>query len=286
MSTYTPSYIRDIYELDCFTETKNELNSHTLIGAIAGDIIGSTYEFNNVKTIDFDLFPIRSKFTDDTVLTVAIADCILNNKDFAKTVWEYGRKYRGRGYGGNFKEWLKSDYPQPYNSFGNGSAMRVSAVGFAYDNLDEVLQKAKKTAEITHNHIEGVKGAQATSSAIFLAKSGKSKLEIKEYITSKFGYNLDFKLDEIRPTYKFDVSCQGSVPQAILAFLESSDYESAIRLAISIGGDSDTIACITGSIATAYYKVMPKNILDFATSKLPNDFISILNEFDKRFITT
>jgi len=266
-----------------FHSDKKNLEVQYNYCAIAGDIIGSTYEFNNVKSLDFNLFPNRSKFTDDTILTVAIADCILNNKDLTKTVWEYGRKYRGRGYGGKFKEWLKNENPQPYNSFGNGSAMRVSAVGFAYDNLDTVLQKAKETAEITHNHIEGIKGAQSTAAAIYLAKSGKSKTEIKDYISKTFDYNLDFSLDQIRQSYKFDVTCQGSVPQAIVAFLESSDYESSIRLAISIGGDSDTIACITGGISIAYHKEIPENILKFAANKLSNEFIDILNEFDNRF---
>ena len=257
--------------------------SKTIIGAIAGDIIGSIYERNNVKRTDFELFTDKSKFTDDTVLTVAIADCILNQKEFGKTVWEYGRKYRHRGYGGRFKEWLQSENPYPYNSFGNGSAMRVSAVGFAYNDIETVLEKAKETAEITHNHSEGIKGAQAIATGIFLAKRNKTKDEIRKYIIEKFNYNLDFTIDSIRPFYKFDVTCQGSVPQAINAFLESSDYESAIRLAISIGGDSDTIACITGGIASAFYKVIPDNILEFAESKLPNEFIEILNEFDRRF---
>jgi len=279
--TNTPKYIKSIFDLACFKNTiKIRNTSKTIIGAIAGDIIGSVYEWNNVKTTDFDLFSEKSKFTDDTVLTVAIADCILNEKDFAKTVWEYGRKYRHRGYGGKFKKWLQSDNPKPYGSFGNGAAMRVSAVGFAYDDMETVLEKAKETAEITHNHKEGIKGAQAIASAIFLAQNNKTKEEIRRFITNKFGYNLDFTIDSIRPFYKFDVTCQGSVPPAIKAFLESSNYENAIRLAISIGGDSDTIACMTGGIASAFYKEIPEDILEFAESKLPNEFIEILNEFD------
>ena len=254
--------------------------SKTIIGAIAGDIIGSVYEWNNVKTTEFALFSEKSDFTDDTVLSVAVADCILNNKDFAKTIWEYGRRYRGRGYGGNFRRWLNSKNPKPYNSYGNGSAMRVSAVGFAYNTLDEVLTMAKASAEISHNHPEGIKGAQAVASAIYLARTGKSKIEIKDYVTEKFNYDINFTLDSIRPTYDFDVTCQGSVPQAIVAFLESTDFENAIRRAISIGGDSDTIACITGGIAAAYYKEIPTEILDFVNSKLPDEFIEILNRFD------
>lgn len=260
-------------------------NSKTIIAAIAGDVIGSVYEWNNVKTMEFALFSEKSKFTDDTVLTVAVADCLLNKKDFSKTIWEYGRKYKKRGYGGNFFKWLKTSDPRPYGSYGNGSAMRVSAVGFAFDKLEDVLNVAKQTAEVTHDHPEGIKGAQATASAIFLARIGKSKQEIKDYIIKTFDYDLDFTLDNIRPIYKFDVTCQGSVPQAIVAFLESSDFENAIRLAISIGGDSDTIACITGGISAAFYKKIPKEILDFVISKLPNEFIEILNKFDEKFIT-
>lgn len=282
--TKTPNFKREIFALDCFTQTKMKNTSNTIIGAIAGDIIGSIYEFNNTKDINFELFPARSKFTDDTVLSIAIADCIINDKDFAETVWNYGRKYRGRGYGGKFKQWLKNENPQPYGSYGNGSAMRVSAIGFAYKNIETVLEKAKETAEITHNHKEGVKGAQAIASAIFLAKNNKTKQEIRKFITEKFEYNLDFTIDSIRPFYKFDVTCKGSVPQAINAFLESNDYENAIRLAISIGGDSDTIACMTGGIASAFYKEIPDKILKFAENKLPNGFIEILNEFDKRYI--
>jgi len=255
----------------------------TIIGAIAGDIIGSVYEWNNVKTTDFELFSQKATFTDDSVLTVAIADCLLNKKDFAKTVWEYGNKYEGRGYGGRFATWLCNDNPQPYNSFGNGSAMRVSAVGFAFNDIETVLHKAKETADITHNHPEGIKGAQATAAAIFLARKGQTKSEIKDYISLTFNYNLDDTINNIRPSYTFNETCQGSVPQAIIAFLESIDFENAIRLAISVGGDSDTIACITGGIAAAFYKGVPDDILNFATSKLPVEFIELLNEFDKRF---
>lgn len=246
--------------------------SKTIIGAIAGDVIGSVYEWHNVKTTDFKLFSRLSKFTDDTVLTVAVADSILNKKDFAKTIWDYGRNYFDRGYGGNFRKWLKSEDRKPYGSYGNGSAMRASATGFAASSLEEALELAKQSAEVTHNHKEGIKGAQATAAAIFLAKTAKSKQEIKEYISETFAYDLAFTLDSIRESYTFDVSCQGSVPQAIVAFLESEDYETAIRLAISIGGDSDTIACITGGIAAAFYNKIPENILELVSEKLPNRF--------------
>ncbi len=280
--TKTPNYIKSIIDLKCFKKSMT-FNSNTIIGAVIGDVIGSVFEWNNIKTTDFDLFNPKCYFTDDTVLTVAVADCVLNKKDFAKTIWEYGRKYRGRGYGGSFRNWLQEDNLKPYGSYGNGSAMRASAVGFAFNDIKTVLEVAKQTAEVTHNHPEGIKGAQATATAIFLARQGKSKQEIKDYITSTFNYILDFTLDEIRPTYKFDVTCQGSVPQAIVAFLESSDFESAIRLAISIGGDSDTIACITGGIASAYYKQIPTEILDFVVDKLPSEYIEIMKKFDEQY---
>jgi ADP-ribosylglycohydrolase len=258
-------------------------NSNTIIGAVIGDVIGSVYEWDNINTTVFDLFNPKCDFTDDSVLTIAVADCILNKKGFAKTIWEYGRKYRDRGYGGTFSNWLEEDNLKPYGSYGNGSAMRASAVGFAFDDIETVLEIAKQTAEVTHNHPEGIKGAQVTASCIFLARKGKSKEEIKDYIISTFNYDLDFKLDQIRPTYMFDETCQGSVPQAIIAFLESSDFENAIRLAISIGGDSDTIACITGGIASAYYKYIPTEILDFVVDKLPGEYIEIINKFDKQY---
>jgi len=256
-------------------------NSNTIIGAVIGDVIGSVFEWNNIKTTDFDLFNPACDFTDDSVLTIAIADCILNKKPFARNIWEYGRKYHGRGYGGSFGLWLKEDSLKPYGSFGNGSAMRASAVGFAFNDLETVLEVAKQSAEVTHNHPEGIKGAQATATIIFLARQGKTKQEIKDFISRTFNYNVDFTLDEIRPFYRFDVTCQGSVPQAIVAFLESTDFESAIRLAISIGGDSDTIACITGGMAAAYYKYIPKEILDFVVEKLPAEYIEIMNQFDE-----
>jgi len=256
---------------------------HAILGAIAGDIIGSIYEWNNVKTTVFPIFTEQSDFTDDTVLTIAVADCILNKKDFSKTIWEYGRKYTGRGYGGRFREWLNATDRLPYNSFGNGSAMRVSPVGFAGKDLPEVLDLAKRSAEVTHNHPEGIKGAQAVASAIFLARTGKTKPEIKKYIIDSFGYDLNRTINEIRPVYDFNETCQGSVPEAIIAFLESSDYESAIRLAISLGGDSDTIACITGGIAAAFYKSIPDNIIEGVISRLPKEFIGIIEEFNEKF---
>lgn len=258
------------------------MKNPTIIGAIAGDIIGSPYEFNNTKTINFELFHPDAHFTDDTVLTIAIANSLLTGKSFVDSIHEFGNMYPDPGYGGRFQEWLKLTNKQPYNSWGNGSAMRVSPVGFFYYKEDDVLRVAKETAEVTHNHPEGIKGAQAIALAIDLAKAGMDKLEIRREIVKAFNYNLSFTLDEIRDTYTFHVGCKNSVPQAIVAFHESTDYESAIRLAISIGGDSDTIACMTGGIAAAYYKEIPDDIIEFTRAKLPKQFLEIIDKFDKK----
>ena len=255
-----------------------------MLGAISGDIIGSVYEGNNIKTTNFPLFSENSHFTDDTVLTVATADCIINNEDFSEIYQEYFRRYPHAGYGGTFFMWALSKEKHPYNSWGNGSAMRVSPVGFAYNSLDEVLFNAKQSAEVTHNHPEGIKGAQATAAAIFLARTGNNKDEIKRYIENKFEYNLGESIISIRSWYKFDISCQGTVPPAIIAFLESDDYEDAIRKAISIGGDTDTIACITGGIAQAYYGAVPENIIENVFKVLPPEFIRIINQFNSSFL--
>lgn len=254
-----------------------------ILGAIAGDVIGSVFEWDNVKTTNFPLFRKRSSFTDDTVLTVATMDAIVNKKDYTKVYQSYGRRYPMRGYGGNFKKWLITPRPKPYNSWGNGSAMRVSPIGWAFNTIEEVLEEAKKSAEVTHNHPEGIKGAQATAAAIFLARTGESKRAIRTYIETMFDYDLDRTIESIRPDYKFDVSCQGSVPESIIAFLESEDYESTIRLAISIGGDSDTIACIAGSIAQAFYKEIPNEIVVDTMLKLPGDMVKVIRDFSKSF---
>jgi ADP-ribosylglycohydrolase len=254
-----------------------------MIGAIAGDIIGSVYEWRNIKTKEFELFSRRCRFTDDTVLTVAVADCILNKREYAPTLREYGRKYPDAGYGGLFREWLFSRDPRPYNSFGNGAAMRVSPVGFALSALEAVMKEAKRSAEVTHNHPEGIKGAQATASAIFLGRQGESKEGIKKFIEDRFGYDLGRTLDEIRPGYRFDVTCQGSVPEAIIAFLESRDYEDAVRNAVSLGGDSDTITCITGGIAQAYYKSIPSVVIETVRDILPAEFLKIADDFNEAF---
>ncbi len=255
-----------------------------MIGAIAGDIIGSVYEWNNIKTTEFELFGPGCRFTDDTVLTVAVADCILSGREYSAAFREYGRRYSDAGYGGLFRQWIFSGDPRPYNSFGNGSAMRVSPVGFAFSTLEAVLDEAIRSAEVTHNHSEGIKGAQAVASAVFLARDGKGRKEIQAFIEDRFGYNLRRALNEIRPGYRFDVTCRGSVPEAIIAFLESHDYEDAVRKAVSLGGDSDTIACITGGIAQAYYKSIPRFIVKKVRAALPVEFLKIVDEFNDRFV--
>lgn len=254
-----------------------------MTGAIAGDIIGSVYEFDNIKTTDFPLFTNESDYTDDTIMTVAVADWLLNGGDLAKVMQRYGREYPypTGGYGGRFSGWLREKDPQPYNSWGNGSAMRVSAVGWMFDSLEKTLEVAKETAVVTHNHPEGIKGAQATAAAIYLARTGKSKQDIKLYIETTFSYDLGRTCDEIRPFYRFNESCHGTVPEAIIAFLDSSDFENAIRLAVSLGGDSDTLACITGGIAEAFYGI-PEDIEKQVYDKLPGTFQKVIKEFKNK----
>ncbi len=250
-----------------------------MLGAIAGDIIGSVFEYHSIKSTEFPLFDEKSSFTDDTVLTIAVAYAILNDKPYATALKSFGRKYPNSGYGGYFYRWLHSPICQPYNSWGNGSAMRVSPVGFAFDSIEEVLREAKKSSVVTHNHPEGIKGAQATALAILMARQGKSKAEIRVELSKRFKYNLEQTLDEIRPNYSFDVSCQGSVPQSIVAFLESKGVEDAIRKAISLGGDSDTMACIAGGIAEAFYGKVPVEIEHGVRARLPKEFLSVIDEF-------
>lgn len=252
-------------------------------GSVTGDIIGSAYEWNRVKHKDFELFTQGTDYTDDSVLTIAVAEAILEGKDYEETIRRYGLAYPGRGYGGMFKRWLHSDRPSPYGSFGNGSAMRVSPVGFAFDSLEEVLREAEKTAVCTHNHPEGVKGAQAVALAVFLARKGGSKKEIKDEISRSFGYNLNRSLDKIRPAYNFDETCQRTVPEAIIAFLESTDFVDAIRNAVSLGGDSDTLACITGGIAEAFYGEVPHDLEKKAMAYLPDDLRNVLVLFSEAY---
>jgi len=254
-----------------------------MLGAIIGDIIGSVYEAAGIKTKDFPLFAPRSTFTDDSVLTVAVADWILTGQDLTDLLQAYYRAYPGRGYGGMFHEWATKKLRAPYNSFGNGSAMRASPVGFAYETIEEVLLWAERSSVVTHNHPEGIRGAQATAAAIYYARRVKDRGRIKRLLESQFGYNLSTPLDEIRPSYSFDETCQGTVPQAIIAFLESTSYEDAIRNAISLGGDADTLACITGGIAEAFYGGIPLDIAASAKQLLDPKLTDGIHRFRDRF---
>jgi ADP-ribosylglycohydrolase len=256
-----------------------------MLGAIIGDIVGSVYEWHNIKTKEFPFFSEKCFFTDDTVMTIAVADALLNGgtpDNFIDSMKKFGRLYPNAGYGGHFRGWLFSDDRKPYNSYGNGSAMRVSPCAWFAGTLDEAEALADMSAAVTHNHPEGIKGARATAAAIYLARVAKNKSidetksEIKSYIESKYGYNLSRTLDEIRPAYRFDVSCQGTVPEAIIAFLESTGFEDAVRNAISLGGDSDTLAAITGGIAEAAYGI-PGEIAEKAVCYLDDRLKSVLN---------
>lgn len=254
-----------------------------MIGAIAGDIIGSIYEHHPIRTRDFPLFDPRCRYTDDSVLTVAVAAAILTGRSYRQSIWEFGRRYPRAGYGGSFISWLQSTDPQPYGSWGNGAAMRVSPVGFAFTSEEEVLRQAAMTAAVSHNHPEGIKGARATALAVFLARTGCGKEDLRHHISEQFGYNLNRTVDSIRPDYGFDVSCQGTVPEAIIAFLDAESYEDAVRNAISLGGDSDTLACITGGIAEAYYGEPGAAIRSEVEQRLPEDLQRIVAAFRHRF---
>lgn len=254
-----------------------------MLGAIAGDIIGSVYEASPIKTKAFPLFQRGSRFTDDTVLTVAIADAILSGRSYADAIRGFGRRYPDAGYGGTFRRWLHTDDAGPYGSWGNGSAMRVSPVGFAFGSEDEVLEQARLSAAITHNHPEGIRGAQATALAVFLARTGHGKPVIRDRLVRGFGYDLERSVDDIRPNYGFDVSCQGSVPEAIIAFLDSDSVEDAIRNAVSLGGDSDTMACIAGGIAEAFHGDVPDRIREPVEALLPEDLAQVTRSFRGRF---
>lgn len=263
-----------------------------MIGAIIGDIAGSRFEWHNNKSKDFELFHKSCRFTDDSVMSLAICDALLNandnNSDLSdetvRSMQKLGNSYPRAGYGGAFRKWLNLDNPQPYNSWGNGAGMRVSGCGYAGNTLDEVRALSKAVTEVTHNHPEGLKGAEAVAVAVFLARTGKSITEIKNYITENY-YPLDFTLDEIRDDYTFDVSCQGSVPQALEAFFESTGFEDAIRNAVSIGGDTDTIAAMAGSIAGAYYGV-PDEVREGALNYLTDDLKDILLRFENMYVKT
>lgn len=256
-----------------------------MLGAIAGDIIGSVFERrrDQIKTTDFPLFCQRSHFTDDTVLTVAVAAAILTQHPYAMVIKDFGLDYPGRGYGRMFSQWLHASISTPYYSWGNGAAMRATPIGFALNTIDGVLLEAQRSAEGTHNHPEGIKGAQAVALAVYMARNGARKKDIRQEITGRFGYDLTYTVADIRPTYSFDVSCQGTVPPAIVAFLDSDDYESTVRLAVSLGGDSDTLACIAGGIAQAYYREMPSYIVAETLFRLPQRFVTILDLFQRRY---
>jgi ADP-ribosylglycohydrolase len=254
-----------------------------LLGAIVGDIIGSVHEFRATKTKSFPLFVPESKFTDDSVLTIAVADWILSGRDLIDLLHEYTHAYAGRGYGLRFGRWASARTRAPYNSYGNGSAMRVSPVGFAFDSIEEVLRWAERSAAVTHNHPEGIRGAQATAAAIFTARHTRDKDEIRRTLEQRFGYDLRGRLDDIRPTYRFNERCQDTVPQALIAFLESTDYEDAVRNAVSLGGDADTLASITGGVAEAYYGGVPPGLAERGWEALDERLGAVVREFRGRF---
>ena len=256
-----------------------------IIGAVAGDVIGSAYEFNPTRDYNFALFTPKSTFTDDTVLTMANAMWLLEDKEHThekliNLMLDMCWKYPDRGYGGRFAQWIHAENPLPYNSFGNGSAMRVSPVGYFAKTLEEALSLARISAEVTHSHPEGIKGAQATAAAIFLARQGKSKTEIRDYVSQTFDYNLSRTLEEIRPTFTFDETCQRTVPEAITCFLEGKDFEDVVRLSVSLAGDADTIAAIAGAISSAVDEV-PDNISQRVIELLSEEFCTTLLRFNE-----
>jgi ADP-ribosylglycohydrolase len=254
-----------------------------VIGAIAGDVIGSIYERAGLKTTEFPLFSAHSRFTDDTVLTVATAHALLTGTSYADAYHTYGDRYPRAGYGGSFRAWLRSPSRRPYNSWGNGSAMRVSPVGHAAQSIEETLAEAERSACATHDHPEGIRGAQAVALAVYLARTGSSKAAIREEIQRRIGYDLSRTIEEIRPAYRFDVSCQGSVPEALAAFLEAESVEEAIRLAISLGGDADTQAAIAGGIAEAFWGGVPEGIVREVRDRLPEEFRVTIDAFTERY---
>lgn len=262
-----------------------------MYGAILGDMIGAPYEFDmGNKSKVFPLFGRSSQFTDDTVMTVAVAEALMDSVDksddeiraaLVASMRKWGNEYPNAGYGQRFYAWLRSKDLKPYGSYGNGSAMRVASAGWLYDTLEQTRHIAKLTAEVTHNHPEGIKGAEATAIAIYLARTGASKADIKDYIIREFGYDLSRTCDEIRPDYRHVESCQQTVPEAITAFLEGNDFEDVIRTAVSLGGDCDTLTCIAGSIAEAFYGV-PDELKAECRKRLPKDMLAVLDRFDER----
>ena len=254
-----------------------------MLGAIIGDIAGSRFEFHNRKTKDFELFHPDCRFTDDTVMTLAVASALMDQEGeledrFVRHMQRLGRAYPNAGYGGRFYDWIFAVDPAPYNSWGNGSAMRVSSVGWLYDTLEKTREVARLTAEVTHNHPEGIKGAEATAAAIYLARTGATKDEIKDYIIKEFGYDLSRTLDEIRPTYHHVESCQQTVPEAITAFLEGNDFEDVVRCAVSLGGDCDTLTCIAAGIAEGVYGV-PDKYRKETIKRMEPDMVQVYEAF-------
>ena len=261
-----------------------------MYGALLGDIIGSPFEFDmGNKSKEFPLFSKNSTFTDDSVMTIAVGNAFLDAQPNADIEWirhrlissmkQYGRKFPRAGYGGMFRRWLKCDDPQPYGSFGNGSAMRVSSAAWLYNDLETVRSMARLSAEVSHNHPEGIKGAEATASAIFLARTGSTKEEIKAYIVDNFGYDLSRTCDEIRPGYHHVETCQETVPEAITAFLEGESFEDVVRTAVSLGGDCDTLTCIAGSIAEGFYGI-PEELKQECRNRLPEELRKVLDQYD------
>ena len=257
-----------------------------VLGAVAGDVIGSPYERHSIKHTEFPLFGERSRFTDDTVLTVATAEVLVSGGSYAKAYREWARRYPHAGFGGLFRAWFRSDDAGPINSFGNGSAMRVSPVAFAFDSAEEVMAEAELSASVTHDHPEGIRGAQATALATFLARKRVPKAEIRREIAGRFGYDLSRGVEEIRREYRFDVTCQGSVPQALVAFLDAEDFEGAVRAAVSLGGDADTQAAIAGGAAAAWDGGVPSVVAGEVWRRLPGDMREVLSAFGRRFIGT
>ena len=256
-----------------------------MLGAICGDVIGSVFEHDNVKSKSFPIFQKDSRFTDDTVLSCAIADSLIHDRPFAENLKRFYNWYPKAGYGFMYSRWARSDDNVGYNSYGNGSAMRVSPVAWAFDSIDAVKKISAQTAEATHNHPEGIKGAQTIALATFIARMGGTKADIAK-LAIDAGYNLDRTLDEIRPDYHFSATCQDTVPEAIIAFLEATDFEDALRSAISISGDSDTIACMTGSIAEAFWGSVPAHIRDITLSRLDSRLLGVFELFEQKYITT
>ncbi|MEM8805396.1 MAG: ADP-ribosylglycohydrolase family protein [Cyanobacteria bacterium P01_G01_bin.38] len=257
-----------------------------MFGAIIGDVVGSAYEFKSHKSKAFALLTDESTFTDDTILTVAVADVLLHGGTYTEAFKRYYQSYPNPcgGYGARFAAWAASAQAAPYQSWGNGSAMRVSPVAYAFDDIEAVLSAAQQTAAVTHDHPEGVRGAQATAAAIFWARQGCSRVDIKAFVEARFGYDLSRSLDQIRPTYVFNESCQATVPEAMTAFLESASFEDAIRNAVSLGGDADTLTCITGAIAEAFYGDIPEAIADAVWQRLDDPLRQIVAKFRARYM--